>query len=113
MAVQATFGTQIIWNSWTHAGIVPAIESGKCTGNELGCNRILRDRAAHHELSPIRENARGRPVRKPQFGVLNQAESELHEAGCCPFCERPLDVSDQEEENKEMVHEKEAESPET
>jgi hypothetical protein len=49
-------------------------------------------------------------VHKPQFGVLNQAESELHEASCCAFCERPLDVSDQEEENEETDQEKEAES---
>jgi hypothetical protein len=100
----------MIWSSWTYAAIVPVIESGKCTGSELDCNRILRDPAVHHEFPPIQENARGSPVRKPPFGVLNQAESEVHEAGCCPFCERPLDVSDQEDENEETDQEKEAKS---
>jgi hypothetical protein len=50
MALQATFVTRIIWNLWTPAGIVPVIESGKDTGSELDCNRILRDAPAHHEL---------------------------------------------------------------
>jgi hypothetical protein len=96
MALQATFVTRIIWNSCAQVGIVPVIESGKCTRSELDWSRILRDPAIHHGPLPIQENARGSPVCKPQFGVLNQAESEPHKSGCCPFCERPLEISDQE-----------------
>jgi hypothetical protein len=71
MVLQAIFITRIIWNSWSHASIVPVIKSGKCIGCRFESDRILRDLSVHHE-HPIQESARGRPVNKPQFGVLNK-----------------------------------------
>jgi hypothetical protein len=58
MALQGNFITRLIWNSWSHAGIIPVINSGNCIRAELDCDRISCNPAVHHER-PIRENARG------------------------------------------------------
>jgi hypothetical protein len=36
-------------------------------------------------------------VRKPGSGVLNETQSELQQASCCPFCERFFAVSGEED----------------
>jgi hypothetical protein len=60
-----------------HARIVPVIESGKCANDEINCDRtccmIRRSFTGHL----IQENARGRPVRKLESGVLNETQNEL------------------------------------
>jgi hypothetical protein len=66
MVLQGTFVTRIIWNSWSHVGIVPVIESGKCIRCELDCDRVLRDPSIQQE-HPVKENARGDPVRNPNL----------------------------------------------
>jgi hypothetical protein len=67
----------------------------------------LRDLSIQHEY-PVKENARGHPVRNPQFGVLNKAQSELQKIGCCPFCERLLDPSEEESKGEKEEEEKTA-----
>jgi hypothetical protein len=105
MVLQGTFMTRIIWNSGSHAGIVPAIESGKRIRCELDCDHVLRDLSIQHE-HPVRENARVHPVRNPQFGVLNKTQSELHKINCCPFCEPLLDPLEEESEGEKKEEEK-------
>jgi hypothetical protein len=58
IALQGSFTTRLIWNSRSHAGIVPVIDSGNCIRAELDCNRISYDPAVHHQQA-IQENARG------------------------------------------------------
>jgi hypothetical protein len=96
MAMQGSIITGLIWNSWCHAGIVPVIDFGNCIRAEPDYDRISCDPVMHYQ-QPIQEDARKRPVCKPQFGVLNKKQYELQRAGCCPFCERFLGVSEEED----------------
>jgi hypothetical protein len=83
--------------------MVPVIESGKCIRYELDCDLVLLNPSIQHE-HPV--NVRGDPVRNPQFGVLNKAQSELQKIGSCPFCERLLDSSEEESEGEKEEEEK-------
>jgi hypothetical protein len=94
MAIQATMITRLIWNSWKHAGIIPVIESGECVRCVLDAQRVLSDRALRTSLGggqPIFEGARGDRVLTREFGLLNEDQVLIMEAGQCPFCCRPLD----------------------
>jgi hypothetical protein len=108
MALQGSLITRLIWNSWSRAGIVPVIDSGNCIRAELDRDCISCAPAVHHQ-QPIQENPRGRSVCKPQFGVLDKGQCRLQRAGCCPFCERPLEVSE-EEDGEAAKEEEEADS---
>jgi hypothetical protein len=102
--LQGSFITRLIWNSWSPARIVPVIDSGNCIRTELDCDRIPCDPTVQKQ-QPIQENARGRRVCQPQFGVLATKQCELQRAGCRPFCQRPLEVS---EEDGQAAKEEEA-----
>jgi hypothetical protein len=94
MAFQATTITRLICNSWKHAGIVPVIENGECIRCELDSQRVLRDPALRTVVGgsePIWEGARGNRVSTGEFGLLNEDEMLIMEAGQCPFCCQPLD----------------------
>jgi hypothetical protein len=65
----------------------------------------LCDPSIQHE-HPVKKNVRGHPVRNIQFGVLNKAQSGLQKIGCCPFCERLLDPSEEESEGEKTEEEK-------
>jgi hypothetical protein len=45
MAIEATTIARIIWNAWTHTGIVCMIREGKCSECALDAGHILADPA--------------------------------------------------------------------
>jgi hypothetical protein len=94
MAFQATIITRVISNSWKHTGIKPVIQNGECIRCELDAQPVLGDPALRTALGnkePIFEGARGDRVPTREFGLLNEDEMLIMEAGQCPFCCRPLD----------------------
>jgi hypothetical protein len=94
MAIQATTITRIVLNAWTHTGIICAVEDGECKRCELDPARVLGDPAlqpASGGAIPIFEGGRGRGVSTGQFGLLDEDEMLIWDAGQCPFCCQPLE----------------------
>lgn len=87
-AYQAADVCLFIWQSWAHCGIDPIVEDGRCVGCLLNPDLVLDNKCLKHEMK-VNEHSRGRPVCKPKYGVLNEAELEIYEAGQCPFCGQP------------------------
>lgn len=82
-----------IWRCWRHSGIDPVVSHGKAVGYTTVEGEILEDPALNH---PVNEMARGRPVERAPWGIVNADERMIYEAGQCPFCCYPFD--DKEEE---------------
>ena len=87
-AFQACRVTGFIWRCWCHAGIAPVVEDGKVVGYDVVIEKIMQDPALNHEVV---ESAQGRRTVDPSFGVLNEDEQLLYDAGQCPFCCSVLD----------------------
>jgi hypothetical protein len=93
MAIQATTVTRLVWNAWQHTGIVPGIEEGVCQRCTLSPEHVLADGALQAVMdgrTPTWEGGRGRGVSTGEFGLLNEDEMLIWEAGQCPFCCHPL-----------------------
>jgi transposase len=93
MAVQAATITRIIWNAWSHTGIVAMISQGVCVGCTLDLNRVLSEPAMQTAIggaTPIFEGGRGKGISTGAFGILNEDEMMIWDAGQCPFCYHPL-----------------------
>lgn len=82
-----------IWRCWRHSGIQPIVSEGKATGYDTVEHEILEDPALVH---PVSEAARGKPVAGATWGILNQDEMMLFEAGQCPFCCCPFNENEDE-----------------
>jgi hypothetical protein len=94
MTIEATTFSRLIWNAWTHTGIVCMIREGECREYALDTGHVLVDPALQSSLEgavPTFEGARGRGVNTSQFGLLNGDEVLIWEVGQCPFCCHPLD----------------------
>jgi hypothetical protein len=90
-ALQAASVIRTIWNSWEASGFLPTIEQGRCVGFTLKPELVLDRDALHHVAPPVKEGQIGRKVNSAEFGVLNEDEMLIYEAGQCPFCCQPLD----------------------
>lgn len=77
-----------LWRCWQHAGIRPMIESGCVVGFKVESEKILNDPAINHAIN---ESAQGRHTESCQWGLLNENEMMIFEAGQCPFCCYPLE----------------------
>jgi hypothetical protein len=91
MAFQASNVTRKIWNSRAASGIVPVIDEGMCVGFELVPDKVLERPAVALPLSSGEQAQQGRKVTDPSFGLLNEDEMLIYQAGQCPFCCQPLD----------------------
>jgi hypothetical protein len=91
MAFQASNVTHKIWNSWAASGIVPVIDEGMCVGFELVPDKVLERPAVALPLSSGKQAQQGRKITDPSFGLLNEDEMLIYQAGQCPFCCQPLD----------------------
>jgi hypothetical protein len=94
MAIQATTIARLVWNAWTHTGIACTIRNGECRECTLQPEHVLRDptlQGSPDGAAPIFEGGRGRGVGTSQFGLLNEDEMLIWEAGQCPFCCQPLE----------------------
>jgi hypothetical protein len=96
MAIQASTVTRIVWNAWGHTGVICEIENGECVRCGVDPARVLKDPALQPTFdggTPVYEGARGRGVSTGQFGVLDEDEMLIWQAGQCPFCCQPLEFS--------------------
>jgi hypothetical protein len=94
MAIEAIIIARLIWNAWMHTGIVCMIREGECRECALDTGYVLADPALQSSLEgavPTFKEARGRGVNISQFGLLNEDEVLIWEAGQCPFCCHPVD----------------------
>jgi hypothetical protein len=94
MAIEATTIARLIWNAWKHTGIVFMIREGECRECALDAGRVLADPALQSSPEgavPIFDGARGRGVNTTQFGLPNEDEILIWEAGQSLFCCHPLD----------------------
>ena len=89
-AYQASDVTWVIWRSWEQTGITPNVVDGLCESCSLNVDIVLDSTRLQHASTP-NERSRGRPVNVGQFGLLNEDEFLILEAGQCPFCCQPLD----------------------
>ena len=87
-AFQACRVTGFIWRCWSHAGIVPVVRDGKLTGYTPAVDKVMQEPALNHQVV---ESAQGRRTVNASFGILNEDEHLLYEAGQCPFCCSKLD----------------------
>jgi hypothetical protein len=90
MAFQASYVSRTIWNCWTESGIVPVIEQGKCVRFTVEEDRVLLKPSLDHGDPPVRQAEQGPKVNSTDFGVLNEDEWLIYEAGQCPLCYSPL-----------------------
>ena len=88
-AYQATNVTWIIWRSWEQTGIAPSVADGVCQSCSLNIEIVLSGGSLQHEFTP-NERSRGRQVSVGQFGLLNEDECLILDAGQCPLCCQPL-----------------------
>ena len=77
-----------IWRSWAHCGIKPVVQYGICTSVELDPYVVLKSNSLQHEEFQS-EPSRGRLAELAYYGILNEDELLLHEAGQCPLCCQP------------------------
>jgi hypothetical protein len=94
MAIEASTIARLIWNAWTHTGIVCMIREGECRESTMDAGYVLADpvlQSSPEGAVPTFEGTRGRGVNTSQFGLLNEDEVLFWEAGQCPFCCHPLD----------------------
>jgi hypothetical protein len=89
MVIEASSVTRLIWNAWSHTGIIATITNCTCNGFRLDVDHVLSDPG----LQPVSggaervfEGARGRGVVSGEWGVLNEDEMLIWQAGQCPFC---------------------------
>ena len=87
---QASNVTWIVWRSWECAGVAPIVEEGVCTSCTLNPAVVLEDSVLQHEFKP-NERSRGRQVLRAEYGLLNEDEFMMLEAGQCPLCYHPLE----------------------
>ena len=87
-AFQACKVTGFIWRCWEHAGIAPEVKDGKVRGYVTDRDKILQEPALNHAVV---ESAQGRRTVDPSFGILNEDEHLLFQAGQCPYCCAVLD----------------------
>ena len=85
---QASKVTWMIWRSWECAGLVPIVEGGVCKSCALNPDIVLGDACLQHEFTP-NERSRGRQVSTGEYGLLNEEEFQILQAGCCPLCHQP------------------------
>jgi hypothetical protein len=45
MAIDASSGTRLSWNAWSHTGIIATITNGMCSGCRLDVDHVLSDPA--------------------------------------------------------------------
>jgi hypothetical protein len=84
MAIEATKIARLIWNAWTHTGIVCMIREAECRECALDAGHVLADRtlqSSQEVAVPTFEGARGRGVNRSQFGLLNEDEVLIWGAG--------------------------------
>jgi hypothetical protein len=94
MAIEATTIARLIWNAWTHTGIVCIIREGECRKCALDAEHVLADPALQSSPEgavPTFKGARGRGVNTSQFRLLNKDEILIWEADQCTLCCHPLD----------------------
>lgn len=72
-----------LWRCWEHAGIMPIVDSGRVQGYMVQSDGILGDPSLNHDVS---EGAQGRRTEDTEFGIINEDEVMIYEAGQCPFC---------------------------
>ena len=86
-SLQAAKTTQIIFQSWSHAGIIPIINNGIVTHVQLMKEKVLNDPLLHHvQTAKINQHARGNHAEKIELGLLNEVQIEIHKNGNCPLC---------------------------
>ena len=79
--------TGFVWRCWAHAGIAPVVEDGEVRGYVPVVEKVLEQPALNHEVV---ESAQGRRTIDASYGILNEDEHLLYQAGQCPFCCAPL-----------------------
>ena len=65
--------------------LVPIVEGGVCKSCALNPDIVLGDACLQHEFTP-NERSRGRQVSTGEYGLLNEDEFRILQAGCCPLC---------------------------
>ena len=86
-AFEACHVTGFVWRCWAHASIAPVVEDGEVRGYVPVVEKVLEQPALNHEVV---ESAQGRRTIDASYGILNEDEHLLYQAGQCPFCCAPL-----------------------
>ena len=89
IAFEASNVSYYICQSWRMTGINPVVEENKVVRVELHPESLDGSPSLQHNFDG-NERARGQPTRKPRWGLLNDDEILLADAGQCPFCCGPL-----------------------
>lgn len=84
MAHQATEITGLIWNAWHCAGLPVQVRLGKPYAVGLDEDHVQGKSGLNHAFDG-NEAAQGRKVSDP-WGILNEDELMMAEAGFCPLC---------------------------
>jgi hypothetical protein len=93
-AIEATMIARLIWNGWTHTDNVCMIHEGECRECALDAEHVFADptlQSSSERSVPTFEGVCGRGVNTSQFGLLNEDEVLISEAGQWPFCCHPFD----------------------
>ena len=85
IAFEASNVSYYICQSWRMTGINPVVEKNKVVRVQLDPESLDGSPSLQHNFDG-NERARGRSTRVPQWGLLNDDEIALAEAGQCPFC---------------------------
>ena len=85
IAFEASNVSYYICQSWRMTGINPVVEENKVVRVQLDPESLDGSPSLQHNFDG-NERARGRSTRVPQWGLLNDDEIALAEAGQCPFC---------------------------
>jgi hypothetical protein len=90
-AYQASSVIRTVWDSWSASGFVPLIQKGRCVGFTLDPDQVLKRGSLQHPAPAIKQGEIGRKVASSAYGVLNEDEMLIYDAGQCPFCCQPLE----------------------
>lgn len=84
-AFEASKVKYVICESWAMTGIVPVVEKREVTAVRLDPDSIAKATSLQHSFSG-NERERGARNERATWGLLNEDQMMIYEAGQCPFC---------------------------